>query len=80
MTTASVTSKGQITIPADIRRYLSLNTGDQVEFLIESDGRVCFMPQTKDVQVLKGLLRKPHKKVTIEAMNATITLRGAEKK
>lgn len=80
MTTASVTSKGQITIPVDIRRYLSLNTGDRVEFLIEPDGRVCFMPQTKDVQTLKGLLKKPNKKVTIEAMNAAITHRGAEKK
>ncbi|MFA6058647.1 MAG: type II toxin-antitoxin system PrlF family antitoxin [Taibaiella sp.] len=79
MTTASITSKGQITIPADIRRYLSLNTGDRIEFLIESDGRVCFMPQTKDVQALKGMLKKPRKKVSIEDMNAAIANRGAQK-
>lgn len=79
MTTAKLTSKGQITIPADIRRYLSLNTGDKVEFLIESNGRVCFMPQTQDVQALKGLLKKPRKKVSVEEMNAAIAKRGAQK-
>ena len=79
MATASITSKGQITIPADIRRYLSLNTGDRVEFLIEPDGKVYFMPQTQDVQALKSLLKKPSKKVSIEAMNAAIAKRGAQK-
>ena len=79
MATASITSKGQITIPADIRRYLSLNTGDRVEFLIEPDGKVYFMPQTQDVQALKSLLKKQSKKVSIEAMNAAIAKRGAQK-
>jgi antitoxin PrlF len=32
-----VTQKGQVTIPADIRRELSLETGDRVEFMVEGD-------------------------------------------
>ncbi len=79
MAIASITSKGQITIPADIRRHLSLNAGDKVEFLIEPNGKVCFMPQTNDVQALKGLFKKPHKKVSIEAMHEAIAKRGAQK-
>lgn len=79
MATASITSKGQITIPADIRHHLSLNTGDRIEFLIEPDGKVYFMPQTKDVQALKSLLKKPRKKISIEEMNAVIAKRGAQK-
>ena len=39
MELAKVTSKGQITIPADIRRRLRLKPGDKVLFL-EDDGRV----------------------------------------
>ena len=39
MELAKVTSKGQITIPAEIRRRLRLKPGDKVLFL-EDDGRV----------------------------------------
>lgn len=80
MITASITSKGQITIPVDIRQYLGLHTGDRIEFLIESDGRVCFMPQNKDIKDLKGLLKKPQKAVSIEEMNAAIVKRGSQKR
>ena len=34
---AKVTSKGQITIPNEIRRRLRLETGDRVEFTVEGD-------------------------------------------
>ena len=39
MTTATVTSKGQITIPADVRRLLNVQTGDRVEFVQIEPGR-----------------------------------------
>ena len=71
MSTATVTSKGQITIPADVRQRLGLKAGDPVEF-VEADGGFAIMPAADDVRALKGLLRKPDKPVTIDEMNATV--------
>ena len=76
MSTATLSSKGQITIPTDVRRRLGLEFGDRVEF-VEFDGGFAIRPAIDDVRSLKGLLRKPSKPVTIEDMNATIRARGA---
>jgi AbrB family looped-hinge helix DNA binding protein len=38
MSTATLTSKGQATIPIDIRRGLGINLGDQLEFHLLSNG------------------------------------------
>lgn len=43
MTTATVTSKGQITIPADVRRALAVDAGDRVEFVQIESGQYLFM-------------------------------------
>lgn len=76
MSTATVTSKGQITIPADVRRRMGLESGDRVEF-VEVEGGFTIMPANDDVRALKGLLRKPVKPVSITDMNATVRARGA---
>lgn len=76
MSTATVTSKGQITIPADVRRRLGLETGDRVEF-VQVEGGFAIKPANDDVRSLKGLLRKPAKPVSISDMNAAIRERGA---
>ncbi len=78
MATATLTSKGQTTVPQQIRDYLNLHPGDKLEFLIEKDGRVTLAPLTVDVTELKGLLPKPRKKVTIEDMNRAIAKRYSE--
>jgi antitoxin PrlF len=75
MSTATVTSKGQITIPADVRRRLGLESGDRVEF-VEVDGGFAIKPANDDVRSLKGLLRKPATPVSISDMNAAIRARG----
>ena len=76
MSTATLSTKGQVTIPTDVRRRLGLESGDRVEF-VEFDGGFAIRPAIDDVRSLKGLLRKPSKPVTIEDMNATIRARGA---
>jgi AbrB family looped-hinge helix DNA binding protein len=76
MATATVTSKGQVTIPKEIRELLGLDSGDRINFVIEDDGRVTFRPATKDIRSLKGIVPKPDKPVTVEDMNATIRDRG----
>ena len=78
MTRATLTSKGQTTIPLSIRTYLGLNTGDTIEFLIEDNGEVVLKPLTIDVRELKGSLPKPKKSVSIEQMNKAITKGGSK--
>ena len=69
MTTATLTSKGQITIPADIRHRLGVEAGDRIEFVELAEGGFAIKPATDDVRSLKGLLRKPDKPVSVDAVN-----------
>ena len=77
MTTATVTSKGQITIPADVRQALQVGPGDRVEFVEIDPGRFELVAATHSVKALKGLFGKPAESVSIDAMNAAIAARGA---
>uniref|UniRef100_UPI0040477F82 AbrB/MazE/SpoVT family DNA-binding domain-containing protein n=1 Tax=Limnohabitans sp. TaxID=1907725 RepID=UPI0040477F82 len=77
MTTATLTSKGQITIPADVRHDLKVDAGDRVEFIQIAPGRYEFFAATQNVTELKGMFGKPMKTVSIDAMNKTIAKRGA---
>ena len=77
MTTATVTSKGQITIPANVRRALQVGPGDRVEFVEVEPGRFEVVAATGSVKELKGLFGKPAKSVSIDDMNAAIAARGA---
>ena len=80
MATATLTSKGQITIPAEVREVLGVDTGDRVEFVALAPGRYEFIAATRSVTALKGMFGKPRKAVSIEAMNAAIARRGASAK
>ena len=77
MATATLTSKGQITIPASVRDALHIDTGDRVEFVEVEPGRYEFIAATRPVTALKGMFGKPKKAVSIEDMNAAIAARGA---
>lgn len=77
MTSATLTSKGQITIPVDVRNALKVDTGDRVEFVQIAPGRYEFVAATSEVTALKGMFGKPKKTVSIEDMNAAIAQRGA---
>lgn len=73
----TLTSKGQTTIPKPIRDHLGLQAGDQLDFVIEPDGRVTLRPATIDVMDLAGLLRQKDKKpLSLDAMKQGI-LKGA---
>jgi len=77
MPIAKITSKGQITIPREIRELLNLNAGDSISFSTDKEGRVTFMPARRSIKSLKGLVAKPDKPVSIDDMKATIRERGA---
>jgi len=77
MSTATMTSKGQITIPAAVRAALGVESGDRVEFVQVEPGHFELVAATQSVTALKGLIRKPATPVTVEAMNEAIAERGA---
>jgi AbrB family looped-hinge helix DNA binding protein len=72
MATAAVTSKGQITIPAEIRKKLGLKPGDRVRFIEGPNGEFILKPKTGSLMDLKGFVKWKGKPVTIEEMNETI--------
>jgi len=80
MSTATLTSKGQITIPIAVRNELQLDTGDRVEFVQIAPGRFEFIANTSDITELKGFFGTPKKTISIKAMNQAIAKRGASAK
>lgn len=68
MAAATLTSKGQTTIPQEVRQRLNLETGDRVEFVELEAGEFIIRPKVQDVRSLKGLLRKPGRPVSLEDM------------
>jgi AbrB family looped-hinge helix DNA binding protein len=79
MSTSTLTSKGQTTIPKDVRKRLNLHPGDRLEFVIDEDGRVLLLPATLDVSELAGMLKRPAKPVTVAEMNQAIRMRGGRR-
>ncbi|MBH0187471.1 MAG: AbrB/MazE/SpoVT family DNA-binding domain-containing protein [Nitrospira sp.] len=61
MPTSTVTSKGQTTIPKEIRDHLHLKPGDRVEFVTDEDGRVVLLAATVDVAELAVMLKNKKK-------------------
>lgn len=79
MPTSTVTSKGQTTIPKEIRARLHLQPGDRLEFVVEDDGRVMVLPATVDATELRGILKPPARPVTVEAMKQAMRKRGGRR-
>jgi len=76
MPSSTLTSKGQTTVPREVRDHLKLHSGDQIDFVIQADGSVSVRPVTVDVKELKGILhRRNMKAVPVDAMNAAIRKR-----
>lgn len=76
---ATITSKGQVTLPKPIRDRLHLKPGDKIDFMLEDDGCLRVAPVTAPVTKLKGMLPKPDAPVTLEAMDEAI-LRAAARR
>lgn len=80
MATATLTSKGQVTIPAAVRSALGVDAGDRVEFIQVAPGRFELVAATESVTALKGLVRRPATPVSVDAMDAAIAAQGARAK
>jgi antitoxin PrlF len=77
MPTATLTTKGQVTIPKSVREGLGVDAGDRVEFVEASKGVYTVMAVSRDVRELKGMIAKPAKPVSVEAMKRAVARRAA---
>ncbi len=71
MSEATLTSKGQITIPADIRRSMDLSPQDRITFTPMPDGTVVMRAKTKSLVSLKGML-KPSSSTIVSIVDMNI--------
>jgi AbrB family looped-hinge helix DNA binding protein len=68
MAEAAVTSKGQITIPADVRRAMGLHPQDRVVFTVMPDGTTVMRAKTRSLPELVGTLKRRRKSVRVKDM------------
>lgn len=72
MTSATVTSKGQVTIPADVRTKLGLRPGSRLAFVPTDTGGYEIHPVAASIRDLKGAVPRPAQPVTPDEMNEAI--------
>lgn len=77
MSAATITSKGQLTLPKDVRAAMGVGPGDRVDFVRMEDGNFAVMPATHSVKSLKGIVTRPKKPVSLAEMDKAIA-RGAK--
>lgn len=77
---ATVTTKGQVTIPHFIRDQAKIVAGSQLDFQMDDDGNIIIRPINKDITNLKGIVKSKQKKpVTLKQMKIAIQ-EGAKSK
>ena len=73
MATATLTSKGQITLPIQVRTQLNLQPGDQLRFEAMPDGTLIGRPAARSAVNLVGLLkRKGQKAISVNSIDRSI--------
>lgn len=76
MAKALMTSKGQITVPKEIRDYLLVKAGDRIEFVVNPDGTVVIRACKFQMEDIRGVLQKEGRSpVSIEEMDAAVRRR-----
>jgi antitoxin PrlF len=66
---STITSKGQVTIPVEVRNYLGIKSNDKVAFVIDAEGKVQLrVPRYQTISSLRGAAGSLHKKLSWEEM------------
>lgn len=68
----TISTKGQITIPSQIREQADLRAGDKVRFMIDDHGSVVLFPIRGSIRDAFGVLPKPKRALSIEEMNEAV--------
>jgi antitoxin PrlF len=69
---ATVTSKGQVTLPAEARKRLRLGPGSKLEFIVIDDERLEAIPVVETLGSLKGMVPQPKKTLSLAEMDRAI--------
>lgn len=73
MATATLSSKGQITLPKEVRQQLGVVKGDVLELTFAKDGSVRLRPLSTSVRSLAGMLHRPERPaMSLEDMERSI--------
>ena len=72
MATATISSKGQVTLPKEVRATLGVSAGDRLDFIRMEDGTYAIVPASHSIRALKGLLPRREKAVSLEQMDAAV--------
>ncbi len=70
MRTSNITTKGQVTIPVQIRKSLGLKSGQQVSFKLKGN-MIILQPVEKDISAAFGLI-KTDKTISLEEMDKAV--------
>jgi antitoxin PrlF len=71
---ATLTSKGQITLPKEIRDRLGLDAGSMLDFQILEDNTITAREVKPDARRIRGLLKSPHAiPLTVEQMDDAVS-------
>jgi antitoxin PrlF len=70
--TVTVSSKGQVTLPAEARRRLGIRAGTQLEFIVRDDDRLEVIKVGGSVRDLKGMLAKPRRRLSLQEMDRAV--------
>ena len=76
MATATITSKGQVTIPRKVRTDLGVSAGDRIDFVRLDDGNYAIVLAGGSIRALKGVIAPPETPVSLEDMEAAIQARA----
>lgn len=77
MAKATITAKGQTTIPKSVREWLRLGPGDRVEFILQDDGTALMVPATLSLAELKASIPPPPRALTLDEMDAVVQQHAA---
>ncbi len=71
---ATLTSKGQVTLPKEIRDRLGLDAGSMLDFQILEDNTITARRVLPDARRIRGLLKSPHAiPLTVEQMDEAVS-------
>lgn len=78
MPAATMTSKGQITIPIEVRKALGLRSGSRVAFIPTGEGSYELAPETRSLRALKGAVAIPAAVIDLDRMEEAIEAGAVE--
>ena len=73
MSQATLTTKGQVTIPKAIREQLDLKAGDRIDFIVNDSGETIIRRVSRFAEDVQGILaHRAQTPVTVEQMDQAI--------